>query len=45
MKKTMCMLLALLMILALTACGQKKQEEPAEEGFRTVLPDIVFDFV
>ena len=37
MKKTMCMLLALLMILSLTACGQKKQEEPAEEGFRPAL--------
>ncbi|MBQ7435723.1 MAG: carbohydrate ABC transporter substrate-binding protein [Oscillospiraceae bacterium] len=37
MKKMMCMLLALLMILSLTACGQKKQEEPAEEGFRPAM--------
>ena len=41
MKKTMCMLLALLMILSLTACGQKKQEEPAEEGFRPALDTSV----
>ena len=37
MKKTMCMLLALLMILSLAACGQEKQEAPTEEGFRPAL--------
>ena len=41
MKKTMCMLLALLIILSLAACGQKKQEEPAEEGFRPALDTSV----
>ena len=29
----MCMLLAVLMFLALTACGQKEQETATEEGF------------
>ncbi|MBQ1534088.1 MAG: carbohydrate ABC transporter substrate-binding protein [Erysipelotrichaceae bacterium] len=33
MKRTMCMLLAVLMFLALTACGQKEQETATEEGF------------
>ena len=37
MKKTMCMLLAVLMILSLAACGSEKQEEPKEEGFQPVL--------
>ena len=37
MKRTMCMLLALLMILSLAACGQEKQEAPTEEGFRPAL--------
>ena len=37
MKKTLCLLLALLMIPALTACGQEKQEAAAEEGFRPAL--------
>ncbi len=37
MRKTMCMFLAVLMILGLAACGSKKQEEKAEEGFRPAL--------
>ena len=37
MKKTMCMFLAVLMILSLAACGSKKQEEKTEEGFRPAL--------
>ena len=37
MKKTLCMFLAVLMILGLAACGSKKQEEKAEEGFRPAL--------
>ena len=38
MKKTMCMFLAVLMILSLAACGaEKKQEAPVEEGFRPSL--------
>ena len=41
MKKTMCMLLALLMILSLAACGQEKQEAPTEEGFRPALDTSV----
>ena len=34
MKKTICMLLAVLMVLSLAACGSKKQEEAAEKGFQ-----------
>ena len=38
MKKTVCMLLALLMLLGLAACGGgTAQEAPAEEGFRPAL--------
>ena len=37
MKKIMCMLLAVLMILGLTACGSKKQETTSEEGFKPAL--------
>ena len=29
----MCIFLAVLMFLGLTACGQKEQETPTEEGF------------
>ncbi len=41
MKKTMCMLLTVLMILSLTACGSEKQEAPAEEGFQPSLDTSV----
>ena len=42
MKKTMCMFLAVLMILGLTACGAEKQEaEPAEAGFKPALDSSV----
>ena len=41
MKRTMCMFLAVLMILSLTACGAKKQETAAEEGFRPSLDTSV----
>ena len=39
MKKTLCMFLAMLMVLSLAACGTEKQEAPAavEEGFRPAL--------
>ena len=38
MKKMMCMFLAVLMILGLTACGAEKQEAaPAEAGFKPAL--------
>ena len=38
MKKAMCMFLAVLMILGLTACGAEKQEAaPAEAGFKPAL--------
>ena len=39
MKKTMCMLLAALMLLSLAACGAEKQDAaaPAEEGFQPSL--------
>ncbi len=38
MKRTMCMFLAVLMILGLTACGAEKQEAaPAEAGFKPAL--------
>ncbi|MBQ6364961.1 MAG: carbohydrate ABC transporter substrate-binding protein [Oscillospiraceae bacterium] len=39
MKKTLCMFLAMLMVLSLAACGTEKQEAPAAvaEGFRPAL--------
>ncbi len=37
MKKTVCMLLALLMLLGMSACGSAGQEEAAPEGFRPAL--------
>ena len=37
MKKTMCMLLAVLMILGLAACGSDQQEAATEEGFSPAL--------
>ena len=37
MKKAMCLLLAVLMIASLTACGAQKQEAAAEEGFTPAL--------
>ena len=38
MKKTLCMFLAVLMILGLAACAAEKQEAtPTEEGFRPAL--------
>ena len=39
MKKSMCVFLAMLMVLSLAACGTEKQEAPAavEEGFRPAL--------
>lgn len=37
MKKVMCMFMAVLMLLCLTACGQKEQETPVEEGFKPSL--------
>jgi multiple sugar transport system substrate-binding protein len=33
MKKTICILLTVLMILGLAACGSGKQEAATEEGF------------
>ncbi|MBR3586264.1 MAG: carbohydrate ABC transporter substrate-binding protein [Oscillospiraceae bacterium] len=41
MKKTMRMFLAVLMILGLAACGAKKQDVRAEEGFRPALDTSV----
>ena len=42
MKKMMCMFLAVLMILGLTACGAEKQEAaPAEAGFKPALDSSV----
>ncbi|MDO4804494.1 MAG: ABC transporter substrate-binding protein [Lachnospiraceae bacterium] len=42
MKKMVCMILAVLMILAgLTACGQEKQEAVTEEGFKPSLDTSV----
>ena len=35
MKKTICLLLALMMLLQLTACSGEKQETVADEGFKT----------
>ena len=37
MKKTLCLLLSVLMILGLAACGSEKQEPAAEEGFKPSL--------
>ena len=37
MKKTICMLLTVLMILGLAACGAEKQEAATEEGFSPAL--------
>ena len=33
MKKMMCMLVALMMVLCLSACGSEKQEASTDEGF------------
>ena len=41
MKKTMCMFLALLMILGLAACGSEKQAVTTVEGFRPALDPSV----
>ncbi len=41
MKKALCVLLAGLMILGLAACGEKKQEQKAEEGFKPALDTSV----
>ena len=41
MKKTMCMFLAVLMILGLAACGSEKQEATTVEGFRPALDPSV----
>ena len=41
MKKTMCMFLALLMILGLAACGSEKQAVTTAEGFRPALESSV----
>ena len=46
MKKTMCMFLAVLMILGLAACGAEKQEAtPTVEGFRPALDTSVSSHV
>ena len=37
MKKTICILLAILMIMGLAACGPEKQEEAIDEGFKPAL--------
>ena len=41
MKKALCILLAVLMIMSLTACGAEKQEAGAEEGFKPALDTSV----
>ena len=41
MKKTMCIFLALLMLLGLTACGSEKQEATTAEGFTPALDTSV----
>ena len=41
MKKAMCLFLAALMILGLTACGSEKQDAGVEEGFRPALDTSV----
>lgn len=45
MKKTICMLLAVLMLLGLTSCGQKEQETPTEEGFTPSLDTSAESYV
>ena len=37
MKKAICILLSLLMIIGLAACSSEKKESKAEEGFKTSL--------
>ena len=37
MKKTMCLVLAMLMVLSLAACGSETQEATTEEGFQPSL--------
>ena len=37
MKRTLCILLAVLMVLSLASCGSEKKEEKAEEGFKPSL--------
>ena len=37
MKKTMCMILSVLLAFGLVSCGQKNQEPVAEEGFSPAL--------
>ena len=41
MKKALCILLAVLMIMSLTACGAEKQEAGAEEGFKPAMDTSV----
>ena len=41
MKKALCILLAVLMIMSLTACGAEKQEAAADEGFKPALDTSV----
>ena len=41
MKKALCILLAVLMIMSLTACDAEKQEAGAEEGFKPALDTSV----
>ncbi|MCR5137890.1 MAG: ABC transporter substrate-binding protein [Oscillospiraceae bacterium] len=41
MKRTMCMFLAVLMILGLTACGSDQQKAPTETGFKPALDTSV----
>ena len=41
MKKAICLILAGLMIFSFTACGQKKQETAADEGFKPALDPSV----
>jgi len=41
MKKTICMILAIMMILQLTACSGKEPEKPAEVGFKPSLDTSV----
>ena len=41
MKKTMCMFLAVLMLLGLAACGSEKQDAGTEDGFRPALDTSV----
>ena len=41
MKKTMCLFLAILMVLSLSGCGSKKQDAESQEGFRPSLDTSV----